>query len=74
MDLIKWYGSLPGEPIFNSAFPSGKQAVFIISRGDPEPPPLMPQLYDYLNKWLQLIPMALGTEKHEIFSREWMTI
>ena len=39
----------------------------MISRGDPEPPPLFPQLYDHLNEWLNLVPMTLGAGKYDFF-------
>ncbi len=56
-----------GEPTIKSEFPSGKQFLFIISRGDPEPPGLFPQFYDHLNEWLKLIPLSLGAGKYEFF-------
>lgn len=54
-----------GEPTILSAFPAGKQFVFLISRGDPEPPALFPQFYDHLNEWLNLIPLTLGAGNYE---------
>ncbi len=56
-----------GEQTFKSEFPSGKQFLFIISRGDPEPPGLFPQFYDHLNEWLNLIPLSLGAGNYEFF-------
>ncbi|MBW2584965.1 MAG: hypothetical protein JRE36_15690 [Deltaproteobacteria bacterium] len=41
--------------------------LFIISRGDPEPPELFPQFYDHLNEWLNLIPLSLGAGNYEFF-------
>ncbi len=55
-----------GEMTFESAFPSGKQFVFIISRGDPEPAPLFAQLYEHLDEWINLLPLTLGAENHEV--------
>lgn len=55
-----------GAPSIKNAFPAGKQAVFIISRGDPEPPPVFPQFYKNLDEWLNIIPMSLGIEKYEM--------
>ena len=54
-----------GQPSVRSAFPPGKQFAFIISRGDPEPPSLLPQLYDHLDEWLHLIPLTLGAGEYE---------
>jgi hypothetical protein len=56
-----------GEETIKSVFPVGKKMLIIISRGDPEPPPLLPQFYDYLDEWLNLTPLSLGIEKYEIF-------
>lgn len=55
-----------GEPSIQSAFPSGKNFVLIISRGDPEPAAVFPQLYDHLDEWLNLIPLSLGAGNYEI--------
>jgi multimeric flavodoxin WrbA len=55
-----------GAPTVQSAFPSGKNFVFIISRGDPEPPSMFPQFYDHLNEWLNLIPLTLGAGRYEM--------
>ena len=41
--------------------------IIVISRGDPEPPPLFSQLYDYMNEWLNLIPLSLGCDPYEFF-------
>jgi len=49
-----------GAPTVQSAFPSGKNFVLVISRGDPQPPSLFPQFYDHLDEWLNLIPLTLG--------------
>lgn len=56
-----------GEPTFKSEFPSGKKFLFIISRGDPEPPGIFPQFYDHLNEWFNLIPLSLGAGNYEFF-------
>jgi putative NADPH-quinone reductase len=56
-----------GEETFASHFPAGRRMIIVISRGDPEPPPLLPQFYDYLNEWLNLIPLSLNSEPYEIF-------
>jgi NAD(P)H-dependent FMN reductase len=55
-----------GAPVFQSAFPKGKNFVLLISRGDPEPPPMFSQFYDHLNEWLNLIPMTLGAGSIEL--------
>jgi multimeric flavodoxin WrbA len=55
-----------GAPVYRTAFPKGKNFVLLISRGDPEPPPVLPQLYDHLNEWLNLIPMTLGAGRFEM--------
>lgn len=55
-----------GEPSIQSAFPSGKNFVLLISRGDPEPAAVFPQLYNHLDEWLNLIPLSLGAENYEI--------
>jgi putative NADPH-quinone reductase len=56
-----------GEQTINSAFPSGKNFLFIVSRGDPEPPKLFSQFYDHLNEWLNMIPLSLGAANHNFF-------
>ncbi len=56
-----------GEPTIRSVFPSGRKILIAISRADPEPPAMFSQFYDYLNEWLNLIPMALGAGSYEIF-------
>jgi multimeric flavodoxin WrbA len=55
-----------GEPTVDSAFPTGKNFVFIISRGDPEPAAMFPQLYDHLDEWFNLVPLSLGAGNYEI--------
>jgi multimeric flavodoxin WrbA len=57
----------PGKPPFRSAFPAGKQFALLISRGNPEPPTMLPQFYDHLDEWLNVIPMSLGSDSFEIF-------
>jgi putative NADPH-quinone reductase len=54
-----------GEQTSNSAFPGGKNLLFIISRGDPEPPKHFAKYYDHLNEWLRLVPLSLGAGKYE---------
>lgn len=56
-----------GQPTVQSAFPAGKKFIFLISRGDPEPPTIFPQFYDHLNEWFNLIPMTLGAGAYEFF-------
>jgi len=56
-----------GEQVFRCEFPKGRKFVFIISRGDPEPPKLFPQFYDYMNEWLNMIPLAIGVEDYQFF-------
>ncbi|UCF94682.1 MAG: flavodoxin family protein [Desulfobacterales bacterium] len=56
-----------GEQTIKSEFPRGKKMIFIISRGDPEPPALFPQFYDHLQEWLNLIPLSLGAGRFEFF-------
>ena len=56
-----------GEETMYFEFPEGKKFVFIISRGDPEPPQMFPQFYDHLDEWLNLIPISLGAGKFEFF-------
>ncbi len=41
-------------------FPAGKKFVLTLSRGDREPAEVLPQLYDHLNEWLNIIPLSLG--------------
>ncbi len=55
-----------GEANIESAFPAGKKFVFIVSRGDPEPASLFPELYDHLNDWLNLVPLSLGAGSYEV--------
>ncbi len=56
-----------GEESYTSHFPPGRKMVIVISRGDPEPPLLFPQLYDHLNEWLNVIPLSLGSAQYEFF-------
>ena len=49
----------------NSAFPAGKKGVFVVSRGDAEPPPAYARMYAHLNEWLNLVPYSLGMESYE---------
>ena len=56
-----------GQPTIDSSFPPGKRPVFLISRGDPEPPAFFPQFYNHLNGWLNLIPLSLGVQKYDFF-------
>ena len=56
-----------GEQTFSSAFPAGRKMVFLISRGDPEPPAMLPQFYNHLDEWLTMIPLSLGAGHYEIF-------
>lgn len=54
-----------GEETFRSVFPADRKFLFVITRGDPEPPPLLPQFYSHLNEWMGLIPLALNSERYE---------
>lgn len=56
-----------GEQTIHSEFPAGKKFIFVISRGETEPPGLFPQFYDHLNEWLNLIPLSLGAGSYEFF-------
>ena len=49
-----------GEDVFRFDFPSGKKFVLVVSRGDVEPAQMLPQFYDHLNEWLNIIPLSLG--------------
>ena len=39
----------------------------LICRGDPEPLEMLPQFYDHLSEWLNLIPLSLGARKYANF-------
>ena len=54
-----------GEEIFRFHFPSGKKFVLAVSRGDVEPASMLPQFYDHLNEWLNVIPLSLGASSIE---------
>lgn len=54
-----------GAEEINSAFPAGKKGLFIISRGDAEPPPAYAQMYAHLDEWMNLVPYSLGMERYE---------
>ncbi len=54
-----------GEEIFRFHFPSGKKFVLAVSRGDVEPASMLPQFYDHLNEWLNVIPLSLGAASIE---------
>ena len=56
-----------GEQTIKAEFPSGRNFIFVISRGDTEPPELFPQFYKYLDEWLNLIPLSLGAGNYEFF-------
>jgi len=49
-----------GEPVMRFEFPAGKKFVLVVSRGDNEPAEVLPQFYDHLNEWLNIIPLSLG--------------
>ena len=54
-----------GEAMMRFEFPAGKKFVLIVSRGDNEPADVLPQLYDHLNEWLNIIPLSLGAASIE---------
>ncbi|MDA3898833.1 MAG: hypothetical protein PF482_22050 [Desulfobacteraceae bacterium] len=54
-----------GEPVMRFEFPTGKKFITIVSRGDNEPAEMLPQLYDHLNEWLNIIPLSLGAASIE---------
>lgn len=58
-----------GDTSFSTAFPTGRNMLFLVSRGDPEPPSLLPQFYDYLNQWLNIVPVALGIDKFQLIQQ-----
>jgi multimeric flavodoxin WrbA len=49
-----------GEAVMHFEFPAGKKFILIVSRGDNEPAEVLPQFYDHLNEWLNIIPLSLG--------------
>lgn len=49
-----------GESVMRFEFPAGKKFILIVSRGDNEPAEMLPQFYDHLNEWLNIIPLSLG--------------
>ena len=49
-----------GEAVMRFEFPAGKKFILVVSRGDNEPAEMLPQLYDHLNEWLNIIPLSLG--------------
>ncbi len=65
--IVTEHDPTTGEESFTCVFPQGRKFAIVISRGDPEPPTLFPQFYDYLNEWLNLIPLSMGSESYEIF-------
>ena len=58
-----------GKTETNCAFPKDRKFLFIISRGDPEPPDYFSELYDHMNEWFHLIPLSLGTKSYEFFNQ-----
>ncbi|MEZ4579128.1 MAG: flavodoxin family protein [Desulfobacterales bacterium] len=56
-----------GEAVMKFEFPAGKKFVFVLSRGDSEPAEMLPQFYDHLNEWLNIIPLSLGAANIEFF-------
>jgi hypothetical protein len=38
----------------------------VVSRGDVEPTQMLHQFYDYLNEWLNMIPLSLGAGSIEL--------
>lgn len=49
-----------GEEVIRFEFPAGKKFILIVTRGDKEPTEVLPQFYDYLNEWLNVIPLSMG--------------
>jgi multimeric flavodoxin WrbA len=49
-----------GDAVMRFEFPAGKKFITIVSRGDNEPAEVLPQFYDNLNEWLNIIPLSLG--------------
>jgi multimeric flavodoxin WrbA len=49
-----------GESVVRFEFPAGKKFVLVVSRGDNEPTETLPQLYDYMNEWLNIVPLSMG--------------
>ena len=56
-----------GDPEVRSVFPVGRKFLFLISRGDPEPAKVFPHFYNFLDEWLNLIPLSLGAGSYEFF-------
>ena len=56
-----------GEAVMKFEFPAGKKFIFVLSRGDAQPAEVLPQLYDHLNEWLNIIPLSLGAANIEFF-------
>lgn len=54
-----------GQVNIKSSFPKDRKFLFIISRGDPEPPVFFPEFYKHLNDWMNLIPFSLGAGSYE---------
>jgi len=54
-----------GQSEVNTAFPKDRKILFIISRGDPEPPDYFSEFYNHMDEWFRLIPLSLGVESYE---------
>jgi len=54
-----------GEDSYRFKFPSGKKIILVVSRGDAEPTDVLPQLYNHLNEWLNIVALSLGAAKIE---------
>jgi len=54
-----------GEAMMRFEFPAGKKFILVLSRGDSNPAEVLPQFYDYLNEWLNIIPLSLGASSIE---------
>jgi multimeric flavodoxin WrbA len=54
-----------GQEVFKFHFPLNKKFVLVVSRGDVEPAQMLPQFYDHLNEWLNVIPLSLGAASIE---------
>jgi multimeric flavodoxin WrbA len=54
-----------GEDVLRFEFPTGKKFVIVLTRGDKEPAEVLPQFYDHLKEWLNVIPLSLGARSIE---------
>jgi multimeric flavodoxin WrbA len=65
---FRWGLTEKGEITVDKFFPEGKKFVMVTSRGEPEPPTQLPELYQQIQAWLEFVARELQASSVQVIN------